>query len=130
MIQFTAQGKERESMATQEKVILETEELEWKEGASLLKLPQGVKIKILSQDKPSGRMDMLVSFPPGYVEPRHVHEGYHSTILLEGTWIVEGKVLRPGGYVFGPANVEHGPFECPKGCLVFASFYGRPEHHY
>jgi len=114
----------------QEKVILNTDDLEWQDGADLLKLPQGVKIKILSEDRTTARRDMLVSFPPGYVEPRHVHDGYHSDILLGGTWIVEGKVLTPRGYVFGPANVEHGPFECPEGCLVFASFYGKPEHRY
>lgn len=117
-------------MATQEKVILDTAELEWKDGTSLLNLPPGVKIKILSQDNSTGRIDMLAFFPPGYVEPRHVHEGSHSTILLEGTWIVEGKVLNPWAYIYGPANVEHGPFECPKGCLVFASFQGSPEHRH
>jgi len=117
-------------MAAQEKVILDPAELPWEDGSSLLNLPRGVKIKILSQDKSTGRMDMLASFPPGYVEPRHVHESYHSTVLLEGTWIVEGKVLHPGGYIFGPANVEHGPFACPQGCLVFASFYGSPEHRH
>lgn len=117
-------------MAAQETVILDTASLEWQDGASLLTLPRGVKIKLLSEDKTRGRRDMLVSFPPGYVEPRHLHDGYHSDILLEGTWIVEGKVLKPGGYVFGPANVAHGPFECPDGVIVFASFYGNPEHRY
>ena len=117
-------------MASNEKVILNSAELEWQDGTDLLQLPQGVKIKVLSQDPFTGRMDMLASFPPGYVEPRHVHEGYHSTVLLEGTWIVEGKVLAPGGYVYGPANVDHGPFESPGGCVVFASFHGGPEHRY
>ena len=117
-------------MIMSETVILNANDLEWQDGESLLKLPKGVRVKIVSQDKATGRRDMLVSFPPGYVEPRHVHEGYHSTVLLEGTWIVEGKVLTPGGYMFGPAKAEHGPFESPNGTLVFTSFYGGPEHVY
>jgi hypothetical protein len=42
---------------------------------------------------------------------------------------VEGKILKPGDYVFGPGdNIPHGPMGYPKGCTVFASFYGSPAH--
>ena len=117
-------------MSERKTIILNSEKIEWQDGDKLLTLPKGVKIKILSEDKSTGRRDMLVKFSKGYVEPRHTHDGYHSDVLLEGTWIVEGKTLKPGDYVFGPRGEEHGPFECPNGCLVFASFYGKPEHRY
>ncbi|MEE9277888.1 MAG: cupin domain-containing protein [Dehalococcoidia bacterium] len=112
-----------------EPVIRDPAKLEW-EDADLFKLPAGVRMKLLNEDKETERRDMLVYFPPGYVEPRHVHGGWHIAVLLEGTWIVEGQSLQPGGYFFGPADVEHGPFESPEGCTVFGVMFGDPVHKY
>ena len=110
-------------------IILNPSEIEW-EDADAMKLPPGVRWKILNRDETTGRIDTLVHFPPGYVEPRHVHGAWHSAVLLQGRWIVEGKEMEIGGYVFGPSGVEHGPFESPEGTLVFGVMMGDPEHKY
>lgn len=114
--------------APEERVITDPRQLEWQDGSELFTLPKGVKMKMLGENPATGRRDMLVYFPPGYVEPRHTHGGTHSDVLLQGRWIIEGTEVGPGGYIYGPADVPHGPFECPEGCLVFGSFHGAPEH--
>ena len=111
-------------------IITDPADAEWIDAAERDNLPAGVKVKILSEDPDTGRKDMYVYFEPGYLEPRHTHIGQHSDVLLEGRWIIEGIEVGPGGYIYGPPNVPHGPFECPDGCLVFASFVGNTRHEW
>lgn len=106
-----------------------TNELEWTDGQGLLALPEGIEVKVLAHDPADDdRVDVLVRFPPGYVEPEHTHSGHHVTVVLEGRQIVDGRTLRPGDYLYGPANVPHGPFEYPDGCVVFGSIRGGTLH--
>jgi anti-sigma factor ChrR (cupin superfamily) len=104
-------------------------ELEWQDDAEVLTLGQGVQVKILYRDAGTQHTDMLIKFPPGYVEPRHAHDSVHSVIVLEGLQVAEGEHMHPGDYVFGGANTPHGPFEYPEGCVVFASFRGPSSQH-
>ncbi|MFH1335991.1 MAG: hypothetical protein ABII96_05695, partial [Candidatus Zixiibacteriota bacterium] len=62
-------------------VILDPEGLEWQDGAALTALPPGIKLKSFPRTRSRAR-DMLVKFQPGYLEPRHTHDGYHSDLLL------------------------------------------------
>jgi hypothetical protein len=86
------------------------------DGRKILGLPPGVKVKIIveGRDPVSDRVDKFVEFPPGYTEPRHTHEYYHSTLVLEGEMHVAGKVLKPGDYVY----------DYPIGCTVFSAGRG------
>jgi len=40
----------------------------------LLRLPPGVKVKLLNCDPVMKRLDMKQRFPAGYVEPAHTHK--------------------------------------------------------
>jgi anti-sigma factor ChrR (cupin superfamily) len=111
-------------VAAEERVITDPEQLEWIDSGEMSGVPPGVRIKVLSESAERGIRNLLVSFPAGYVEPRHIHDHNHSTFLLQGHWIIEGKKVGPGGYMYGPAGVPHGPFESPEGSLVFASRTG------
>ena len=103
-------------------------EIPWQEGSkSVLKLPDGVQVKIFAHDKAMGRVDMKVKFPPGYVEPEHAHKSWHSIVVLKGRMCVAGKDLRPGDYVFG-WDIPHGPYEYPDGCEVFIVYMGDATH--
>jgi len=105
------------------------DEIPWQEGSkSVLKLPEGVQVKIFAHDKAMGRIDMKVKFPPGYVEPEHAHKSWHSIVVLKGRMCVSGKDLRPGDYVFGWDEL-HGPYEYPDGCEVFVVFMGESVAH-
>ena len=80
-------------------------------------------------DPEIGVADMLIKFPPGYVEPEHAHESSHSIVVLEGVQIVKGVHLHPGDYVWASGPEPHGPYEYPEGCVVFASFRGLSSRH-
>ncbi len=104
-------------------------DLQWQDDVDVLTLRNGVQVKVLNRDPANHQTDMLVKFPPGYVEPEHAHDSTHAIIVVEGVQVAEGEAMRPGDYVFGPANVPHGPFEYPEGCVVFASFHGHSSRH-
>ena len=104
-------------------------EVEWESDdvRGLLKLPPGVKVKVLNYDPVMKRLDMKQQFPPGYVEPEHTHQSWHSILVTKGRMCVAGKDLRPGDYVFG-WDRPHGPYEYPDGCEVFIVYMGDPAH--
>jgi len=104
-------------------------EVEWENDdvRGLLKLPPGLKVKILNHDPVMKRVDIKLRFPPGYVEPAHVHDSWHSILVTKGRMCVAGKDLRPGDYVFG-WDILHGPYEYPDGCEVFVVAMGDATH--
>ncbi len=108
---------------------LHSRDLEWQDDLDVFQLGNGVQVKVLRADSEAQEVDLLVKFPAGYVEPRHVHDSTHSVIVLEGLQIAEGEPMRPGDYVLGAANLPHGPFEYPEGCVGFARFRGRSLKH-
>ncbi|MFQ5880256.1 MAG: cupin domain-containing protein [Dehalococcoidia bacterium] len=112
-------------------ITINTAKIDW-EDDTITKLPKGVQSKLLFHDPKTGRRDMLIRFPDGYVEPRHVHEGAHGVVVLRGQQVAEGVPLNPGDYCYGAANIEHGPFEYhgEDGCVVFAVMVGDPVHKY
>ena len=93
----------------------------------LLKLPPGVKVKVLNYDPVMRRLDMKQRFPAGYVEPAHTHRSWHSILVTKGRMCVAGKDLRAGDYVFG-WDIPHGPYEYPDGCEVFIVYMGDATH--
>ena len=62
---------------------------------------------------------MSPSSGPGRPPPRP--RRCHASFLLEGRWIVDGKEVAPGGYIFGPGEFPHVTVDAPEGCLVCAS---------
>ena len=93
----------------------------------LLRLPSGVKVKVLNYDPAMKRLDMKQRFPAGYVEPAHTHASWHSILVTRGRMCVAGKDLRAGDYVFG-WDILHGPYEYPDGCEVFIVYMGDATH--
>lgn len=94
----------------------------------VLSLPEGLKVLIVNENEPEGRTDMLVKYPPGYVEPRHTHESAHACIILQGRMLVHGEELTAGDYIYGQ-DVAHGPMEFPEGGVNFVSFVGGSPAH-
>ncbi len=106
---------------------INTDDIEWQDGEEFLGLPEGLKVKIIAEaeDEVSERVDKFVKFPAGYIEPRHTHDYFHSTLVLEGEMHVDGKILKPGDYVYGGGDVPHGPYHYPKGCMVYSAGRGK-----
>ena len=118
-------------MSERQTRIIDVDEVEWVDGSEETALPPGVRVKVFQEATPEGLRDALVYFPPGYIEPRHTHDVWHSCFLIEGRWIVEGKELSPGSYMHGPSGLDqpHGPFVSPEGCLVYVSSGGTDFTH-
>ena len=91
--------------------------------ATPLGLPAGVNWRLYETSE-DGDQVMLVRFPPGYVEPRHVHEAQHWDVIVDGEMHVDGRILRSGDYLRGLPNEPHGPMSYPVGCTVFAVVRG------
>ncbi|MDX1745457.1 MAG: cupin domain-containing protein, partial [Halobacteriales archaeon] len=89
----------------------------------------GIEQKVLHTDERSGRIDKVIKFPVGYVEPRHTHEAEHSTMILRGRMLLYGRELTTGDYLFGPSEIPHGPMRYPDGCVVFSSSIGGSIKH-
>src|SRR3972149_4195100 len=104
-------------------------DVEWESDdvRGLLKLPPGVKVKVLNYDPVMKRIDMKQRFPAGYVEPKHTHTSWHSILVTKGRMCVAGKDLHPGDCVFG-WDIRHGPYEYPDGCEVFIVYMGDATH--
>ena len=106
---------------------LYTKEIDWQDD-TILQLPKGVKVKILYEDPELEHQDIMVKFPPGYTEPLHTHESWHSIVVLEGKMCVAGMELKAGDYVFG-WDKPHGPYHYPEGCVVFTVTIGKSNIH-
>jgi len=52
--------------------------IDWKDDSDVLALGNGVQVKVFRQDTEGRETDLLVKFPPGYVEPVHTHDRSHS----------------------------------------------------
>ena len=104
-------------------------ETEWVDDVDVLALGEGVQVKVMYRDDEAGLIDMLIKFPPGYVEPEHTHAAEHSGVVLEGVQVVDGQRLHPGDTLHAPSNQQHGPFEYPEGCVLFTSFRGGSALH-
>ena len=115
-------------MAVVDRVITDPNEIEWTDATTDPGLPPGVQTKLLSEDPAVGARNLLVSFPPGQIEPRPVDGVHHATFLLEGRWTVGGKEVGPGGYLYGPGDFPHVPVTAPEGCLVYTSLQPDLEH--
>ena len=105
---------------------INTDEIEWQDADQILGLPPGLKVKIIAEGKDpvSERVDKMVKFPPGYIEPKHTHDYYHSTLVLEGEMHVAGKILKRGDYVYSGGGEPHGPYHYPVGCMVYSAGRG------
>jgi hypothetical protein len=101
-------------------------DVEWTERE--VGLPPGLKTKLLHADAAMFRNARKIHFPPGYIEPRHSHKGWHCVVVLEGRMCVDGKELLPGDYIFG-WDEFHGPLEYPDGFEGFTVSMGEDMHH-
>lgn len=107
-----------------EMVAVDPEKIEWE---PIGELPEGAWIKILSSDEETGEFSCLIKFDKGFREPKHTHPSDHDVLILKGELVgPEGNEMKEGVYLFAPAGEEHGPYDAPRGCIVFGHFNGPP----
>jgi quercetin dioxygenase-like cupin family protein len=86
---------------------------EWKD----LGLP-GIRIKVLSMDRPRRTAVLLVRAEPGAVYPSHRHSGAEECYVISGEVVVQGQRLRAGDFTHADANSEHDALYTDTGAEV------------
>ncbi len=81
----------------------------------------GVTIKVLMEDKKTGKLTALTRMEPGSELPMHEHTGLEQSFVLEGSLVDEAGTVTAGNYVWRPAGSIH-KAHAPEGCVVLGFF--------
>jgi quercetin dioxygenase-like cupin family protein len=84
-----------------------------------------IGMRLLHQDPRSGEEHYLVRYPAGLGVQRHRHTAAHTIVVLEGSLVVNGRVVGPGAYCHFPAGqpMHHAP-KAEGPCLFLNVFHG------
>lgn len=69
-------------------------------------------------ERGSARSIYLLRCEPGAVLPPHGHDHDEHVFVLEGSFVVDGVVVRAGDYQFAAAASDHAEHRSPEGCLA------------
>lgn len=83
----------------------------WKEVAP------GISCKLLSTDRDTDRVSMLVRLAPNTAYPPHRHAGVEELYLLEGELWIENRKLEPGDYNRAEAGTSDQRVWSETGCM-------------
>jgi quercetin dioxygenase-like cupin family protein len=89
-----------------------------------------IGMRLLHQDPSSGEEHYLVRYPAGLGARRHRHTAAHTIVVLEGSLVVDGRVVGPGTYCHFPAGqpMHHAP-TAEEPCLFLNIFHGPADVH-
>lgn len=78
----------------------------------------GIKMKVLSLNRPSGYATLLLDVAPGTRFPPHHHEGAEECYVISGSLYTCGRRLDAGDFVHADADTDHGELYTDDGCQV------------
>jgi len=81
----------------------------------------GIKMKILMEDKEKGLLTALMRWEPGTQLPLHEHVRIEQTYVLEGSLADDEGVATAGNFVWRPQGSQH-VASAPEGALILAFF--------
>jgi len=93
----------------------------------ILKLPPGVKVKVLNYDPVMKRVDMKQRFPPGYVEPAHTHMSWLRSWSPRAACALQARIFILAT-TSSAGTSRTGPTSHPDGCEVFIVYMGDATH--
>lgn len=80
---------------------------------------KGIYVKSLRYDEEGRRSPtILLKFDAGAEYPYHNHPAGEEILVLEGSCIIEGAVLKAGDYLYTPPGYKHA-VRSNEGCLLF-----------
>jgi anti-sigma factor ChrR (cupin superfamily) len=97
-------------------LISRTDSMQWHPGPF-----PGIWIKPLYLDPQRQRATSLVRMEPGTRYPSHRHNAAEEVFLLDGDFVVEGQVMRPGDYCNAQPDSIHGDSYTSAGCIFILS---------
>jgi len=90
---------------------------------------EGIAVKVLWRDDPSGDVAVLVRMDPGCRYPRHRHVGDEDVLVLQGGFCDAAGEHRAGSFHRFPAGSVHAPVALDGAlpCVLFAVARGGVE---
>jgi putative transcriptional regulator len=79
---------------------------------------RGISMKILALDWPRDRVTMLLRGEPGAIYPAHRHTGPEECYVIQGSVVIDGKLLRAGDFHHAEIDSDHGEIHTTDGVEV------------
>ena len=78
----------------------------------------GISARILAVDRTRSLVTLLIRAEPGAVYPPHKHHGPEECLVLSGSVVIDGRVLRVGDFHHADADTDHGEITTTEGAEV------------
>jgi quercetin dioxygenase-like cupin family protein len=78
----------------------------------------GIQTKVLSVDKVRSLTTLLVRAQPGAVYPSHKHHGPEECLVVSGSVVIDGRVLRAGDFHHADEGSDHAEITTTEGAHV------------
>jgi quercetin dioxygenase-like cupin family protein len=78
----------------------------------------GIRARILSVDKARSQVTLIIRAEPGAVYPAHTHHGPEECLVISGSAVIDGRVLRAGDFHHADEGSEHGEITTTEGAEV------------
>jgi anti-sigma factor ChrR (cupin superfamily) len=78
----------------------------------------GIRVKVLAIDRPRNMVTMLFRAEPGARYPSHRHSTGEECLVLSGSVVIEGRVLRAGDFHHAEADTDHAEIYTVDGAEV------------
>jgi hypothetical protein len=78
----------------------------------------GIRARVLAVDKVRSLVTLIVRAEPGAAYPAHSHHGPEECLVISGSVVIDGRVLRPGDFHHADEDSEHGEITTIEGAEV------------
>lgn len=78
----------------------------------------GIRARVLAIDRARSLVTLIVRAEPGAAYPAHSHHGPEECLVIRGSVVIDGRVLRPGDFHHADEDSEHGEITTIEGAEV------------
>lgn len=78
----------------------------------------GLQARVLAVDRVRSLVTLIVRAEPGAAYPAHSHHGPEECLVISGSVVIDGRVLRPGDFHHADEDSEHGEITTIEGAEV------------
>jgi putative transcriptional regulator len=78
----------------------------------------GVRARILAVDRTRSLVTLMIRAEPGSVYPSHKHHGPEECLVISGSVVIDGRVLRAGDFHHADEDSVHGEITTTEGAEV------------